>query len=100
MRKYVLSLCVILSFIGCKSVYYQKSEILSRHDQISSLKERIDQAIASDINVLAPKHFDEAKILFDKAVVEAQNSKSSGAGNESADLGLNAIAKAKKIAEE
>lgn len=98
MIRYALLFFVAVSFLGCKTVHYQKSEILNRGNKITLLKERIDQAIGSDVDILAPKNFEQAKVLFDRAVLEAQKSENSEAGVMTAESGLVAIEEATNIA--
>lgn len=98
MKTYVYILFATLFLSGCKTIHFQQAEILSRQNNISQLKDRVDQAQANDVDVLAPAGFQKAKALLDQAINEAQTTDSPDAGNKTAEDGLKAIAVAEETA--
>jgi outer membrane protein OmpA-like peptidoglycan-associated protein len=99
MRNFMLLFTIAhLVLNGCQTLHYQRAEVLERQNNISQLKQRIDFAIANDVDLLAPSQFEQAKSYFDRAIKEAQNSQNLDAGDKIAADGLDAIEKAEKIA--
>lgn len=98
--KNLLLLLGLFVFAGCKTVHYDRSQVLNRQNDIAVLKERVDSAVAKDVDVLAPKHFAEAKEVLDKSISEAQKSEDPRAGNDTARLGLEKLNQAEEKAEE
>lgn len=96
--RYFALIVAMLSLTACKTVHYQRSEVLQRQNSIAILKDRLDLAISNDVEVLAPKQFAEAKVYLEEAVKEAQNSEDPRAGNKTAELGLRSLAQAEDVA--
>lgn len=95
----ILLLVASLMISACTSVKYNRSQVLSRENNISLLKNGLDQGIANQLNLLAPNDFEKAQRLFKKALSEAERSKDPNAGNNTAQEGLSLLAKAETSAE-
>ncbi len=94
--KNLITALMILALSSCSSVHHKRADILERGDNVAVLEGRIQQALLSDVNILAPDNFSKAKGLLEKAMQEAQKSKNPKAGNHYAKDGLAAIDKAEK----
>ena len=100
MRRFTILFLAAIALSSCKTVQYQPSQVLNRNNDIAALRERIDQAIANDVDLLAPGHFDKAKRIFDEAMDEAQRSKDPEAGLLKANKGLKVIGDAEVSADQ
>lgn len=99
MRKtLVLGLALLLS--GCSTVYYQKSEVLSRENEISLLKGRLDSARSQSVDLLAPSFFEYANAKLNEAVEMAKKSQDPKAGSDLASEGLSLLEQAEKAAKQ
>jgi OOP family OmpA-OmpF porin len=98
MKKYLLLLTIFM--YGCKTVHYQRNEVLSRANEIRMLKDGVNSAINDDVDMLAPKSFSEVSALLDKSMSEAQKSEDPQAGIETAKKGLEMLASTKDLANE
>lgn len=98
--KRMLLLLLALSFVGCKTIHHDRIEVLNRQNNIGVLKKKLDLSLSEDVDVLAPTLFNQAKVLFDKSVAEAQKSQDPEAGNKTASAGLEALDRAEKSAAE
>jgi outer membrane protein OmpA-like peptidoglycan-associated protein len=89
-----------LALSSCSSVHHKRTEILARGDSIAVLDTKVQQALLSDLNILAPEGFSKAKILLDKAMQEAQKGKSTNAGTQTAMDGIAIIEDAERMSEQ
>lgn len=99
MKNLILAL-ITLALGSCSSMPHKRTEILARGDSIAVLEEKLEQALLSDVNILAPIGFSKAQRLFDKAVREAEKSKDPAAGNQTALNGIAVLDEAERSAEQ
>jgi OOP family OmpA-OmpF porin len=97
MKKLLLILAA-LTMSGCSSVHFNRSQVLERGNNIASLKNGLDRAMANQVDILAPNSYQKAAQFYKDALKSAEKSKNPNAGNDIALKGLHALDEANKLA--
>lgn len=96
--KVIIWLMAALLLNACTSVQHNQAQILNRQNNISLLKNRLDQGIANQVDLLAPNAYDQAQKLFQTALRQAERSRDPNAGDNTAKEGLLLMDKAENAA--
>jgi OOP family OmpA-OmpF porin len=96
--KKIVCLLLVLGLGGCSTVYFNRSEVLKKQDNISQLNKRLEQAVINDVQFLSPTNFYEAKQKLEEAINKSQRSTDINLGDDIAKKGLEAIEKAESVA--